>query len=217
MRCYRHTGFEHSREVSWLLARETEVGVPQAIERGQRARAAVVPGGGEALSEALEALACHVRHQGIAVAEMAIGRRRADAGLPGCLGEGEAGGTLLRNEVEGGADQRLTQVAVMIAAPPAAAVSGPAHAPGLAHSGPGDINPRPACAAAGERRSRLRARPRRLWRRPGGPRGGQPPEWGADHAEANCQALLQIGADVGQGSERRLASTNTDHSLRSRG
>src|SRR5262245_34018580 len=165
MRCYRNTGFEHGREVGWLLARETEVGVPQAIERGQRARAAVVPGGGEALSETLEALACHVRHQGIAVAEMAIGRRRADAGLPGCLGEGEAGGTLLRNEVEGGADQRLTQVAVMIAAPPAAAVSGPAHAPGLAHSGPGDINPRQACAAVGEWRSRLRARSGRApWR-----------------------------------------------------
>src|SRR5262249_40862166 len=129
-------------EVSWLVAGETEIGVPQVLERDQRARTAVVPGGGEALGEVLEALACHVRHQGIAVAEMAIGRRRADAGLPGRLGKGEAGGTLLRNEVEGGADQRLAQIAVMIAAPPTAAVSGPAHAPGLAHSGPGDINRR---------------------------------------------------------------------------
>src|SRR5262249_6015940 len=76
------------------------------------------------------------------VAEMAIGRRWADASLPGRLGEGEAGGTLLRNEVEGGADQRFAQIAVMIAAPPAAAVSRPAHAPGLAHSGERDINRR---------------------------------------------------------------------------
>ena len=55
---------------------------------------------------------------------MAVGRGRADAGLARGLGEGEARRTLLGNQLERGADQRLAQVAVMIAAPPAAAVPG---------------------------------------------------------------------------------------------
>ena len=80
----------------------------------------------------LEAALGDVGHQGVAVAEMAVGRGRADAGLARGLGEGEARRALLGNQVEGGVDQRLAQVAVMIAAAPAAAVSGPAHGAVLA-------------------------------------------------------------------------------------
>src|SRR5262245_26731311 len=134
--------FEHRREIGRLITRETKVGAAKALEGRRRARPPVVPGGSEALGETLKALARHVRHQGITVAEMAIGRRRADAGLPGRLGKCEAGGTFLRNEVESGADQRLAQVAVVVAAPSAAAVSGPAHGGGLAHSAPGDTSRR---------------------------------------------------------------------------
>ena len=66
---------------------------------------------------------------------MAVGRGRADAGLARGLGEGEARRALLGNQVECGLDQRLAQVAVMIAAPPAAAVPVPAHGPVLAQTG----------------------------------------------------------------------------------
>src|SRR5262245_7244546 len=140
MLCNGNAGFKHGREVGRLIAREAKVGAAKALERRRWARAPVVPGRGEALGETLEALARHVRHQGIAVAEMAVRRRRTDAGLPRRLGKREAGGTFLRNEVERGADQRLAQIAMVIAAPSAAAVSGPAHGGGLAHSAPGDIN-----------------------------------------------------------------------------
>ena len=99
-----HAGLEHGREVGRLLARKAQVGVTQALERGQWAWAAVIPGGNEALSEALEALARHVRHQGVAIAEMSVWRCRAHTGLPGRLSKREAGGTLLRNEIERGAD-----------------------------------------------------------------------------------------------------------------
>src|SRR5271169_187509 len=47
---------------------------------------------------------------------MPIGRRRADSGEARGLGEGEAGRTLLGDQLQRGADQRLAQIAVMIAA-----------------------------------------------------------------------------------------------------
>src|SRR5262245_1006770 len=139
MLCDGNTRFKHGREVGRLFAGETEVGAAEALKCQQRVRAAFIPGRPQALAESFKALARHIRHQGIAVAEMAVGRRRADAGLPGRFGEGETGGTLLRNEVKCSADQRLAQVAVVVAATPAAAVSGPAHKRDLAHSAAGDI------------------------------------------------------------------------------
>ena len=90
---------------------------------GERARPALVPGGGQALLEVLEAALGDVGHQRVAVAEMAVGRGRADAGLARGLGEGEPRRSLLGNEIQRRADQRLAQVAVMVAAPPAAASS----------------------------------------------------------------------------------------------
>src|SRR5262249_58985962 len=107
--------------------RKTREGAARALQRRRGARAPIVPSRSEALGETLKALARHVRHQGVTVAEMAVGCGWADAGLPGRLGKCEAGGTFLRNEVESGADKGLAQVAMMVAAASAAAVSGPAH------------------------------------------------------------------------------------------
>ena len=67
--------------------------------------------------EQLEAAARHIGHQRVAVAEMAIGRRRADPGRARRVGEGEARRPFSRDQLERGADQRLAQIAVVIAAP----------------------------------------------------------------------------------------------------
>ena len=47
---------------------------------------------------------------------MPVGRGRADAGPARRFGKGEAGRPLLRDQIERGADQRLLQIAVVIAA-----------------------------------------------------------------------------------------------------
>ena len=67
--------------------------------------------------EKLEAAPRHIGHQLVAVAEMAIGCRRADAGRTRRFGESEARGPLFGDERESGADQRLAEIAVVIAAP----------------------------------------------------------------------------------------------------
>ena len=75
-----------------------------------------VPGARQRRLELLEAAQSHARHQFIAVAEMPIGRGRADPGKAGRLGERESGCSLSRDQFQRGADQRLAQIAVMIAA-----------------------------------------------------------------------------------------------------
>src|SRR5579863_4873664 len=47
---------------------------------------------------------------------MAVGGGRTDPGRARRVGEGEPGGAFLGDQVERGADQRLTQIAMMIAA-----------------------------------------------------------------------------------------------------
>src|ERR1700732_5311163 len=60
---------------------------------------------------------------------MAVGRRRADPGRARRVGEGGPRRPFLGNQVERGADQRLAQIAVVVAAPPGRLiVSRPAHA-----------------------------------------------------------------------------------------
>src|SRR5262245_2311845 len=113
--------FEHGGEVGGLVTREGQIGTPHALERRKRARAAFIPGGRQSLLELLKAAARNIRHQRIAVAEVAVGRRRADTSLAGRLRKGDTRRALLGNEVQRRADQRLAQIAVMIAAPPAAA------------------------------------------------------------------------------------------------
>ena len=69
----------------------------------------------------LETAQRDVGHERVAVAEMPVGRGRADPGSPRGLGEGEPRWSLLGNQIQRRADQRFAQVAVMVAAPPAAA------------------------------------------------------------------------------------------------
>src|SRR5262249_37571606 len=109
---------------------EGEIGAADLLEGGHGIGLAVVPGAAELRLEQLEAPPRHVGHQRIAIAEVAIGGSRAYAGGARGLGEGEAGGALGGAEVEGGADQRLAQIAVVIAATLLVAVAAiplPAH------------------------------------------------------------------------------------------
>ena len=71
--------------------------------------------------------------QFVAVAKMPVGRRRADAGHARGIGEGEPGRALLRDQVERRLQQRLLQIAVVIAALGAALVLAPAHVKRLLH------------------------------------------------------------------------------------
>src|SRR5262245_20966107 len=64
---------------------------------------------------------------------MAVGCRRADAGPARSLREGEAGRALLGDQFKGGAQQRLLEIAVVVAAVPGppATLPGPAHVKSL--------------------------------------------------------------------------------------
>src|SRR5277367_1254271 len=112
----RNAGFEHCRVERWLGAGEFEIGLAELVQRGERVGTALVPRPRQRRLELLEAAQRHVRQQLLAVAEMPIGRRRADPGEARGLGESEAGRALLGDQFQGGADQRLAQIAVMIAA-----------------------------------------------------------------------------------------------------
>src|SRR5208337_1810741 len=84
-------------------------------------------GGREHGGEAVEAAQGDFRQQGFGVAEVAIGGRGTDAGQPRRLGDGEAGGAFLGDQRCRGLDQRLAQVAVVIAAPFESALPCPTH------------------------------------------------------------------------------------------
>src|SRR5439155_14884091 len=77
---------------------------------------AIVPGLRQQCLELLETALGDARQQLVAVAKMAIGRGGADAGHARGIGEGEPGRALLRDQVERCLQQRLLQIAVMIAA-----------------------------------------------------------------------------------------------------
>src|SRR6266487_2450704 len=88
------------------------------LEGGKRRGAAVVPGALELGAEALESLPRDVGDEPLPVAVMPIGRGRAHAGGARGFRKREAGQAALGDEVERRPDQRLAQVAVMVAAPP---------------------------------------------------------------------------------------------------
>ncbi len=74
--------------------------------------------------------------QFVTVAKMPVGRRRADAGHPRRIGKGEAGRALFRDQPERCLQQRLFQIAVVIAALGAALFLAPAHVKGFYMSRP---------------------------------------------------------------------------------
>src|ERR1700687_2082414 len=87
------------------------------LEGGERRGAPAVPGPLEFGAEALESLPRHVGDEPLAVAIMPIGRGRAHAGGARGFRERKPGQAALGDQVERRPDQRLAQVAVMIAAP----------------------------------------------------------------------------------------------------
>ena len=113
----RNAALEHRREIRRLVAREGEMRPPDVLEGGKRRGAAAVPGFFELGAEALESLPRHVGDEPLPVAVMPIGRGRTHAGGARGFREGEAGQAALGDQVERCPDQRLAQIAVMIAAP----------------------------------------------------------------------------------------------------
>ena len=124
-------GFEHRRIERRLVAGESEIGLADPLERGDGVGAAVVPGLREQRLELLEAALRDAGQQFVAVAEMPVGRGRADAGHARGIGKGETGRALFRDQVERRLQQRLFQIAVMIAALGAALFLAPAHVKGF--------------------------------------------------------------------------------------
>src|SRR6516162_7355388 len=103
----------------------------QPIERSEWLRPAVVPRPVEHNREPLESAQCDISEKFIAITEMAIGRSRAHARPPGGLGKGEACRSFLRDQFQGGAQQRLFQVAVVVTARATPLVFRPAHVNGF--------------------------------------------------------------------------------------
>src|SRR5262249_2703776 len=99
-----------------LVAGEGEIGAAELLEGGECIGRTVVPRLVERLCEALEAALRHVDHEGVAIAKMPVGRRRADARRTRGFREGEAGRPVPLDQIERRPDQRLLEVAVMIPA-----------------------------------------------------------------------------------------------------
>src|SRR5215470_15429750 len=125
----RNASLEHRRVIGGLAAREREIGFAEAIEGRERIGPAVAP---RLLERGLELLEATQRNAGqklITIAKVAIGRRRTDPRPARGFRKGEARGALLGNQLERGADQRLLEIAVVVAAraPSPTVVLRPAH------------------------------------------------------------------------------------------
>ena len=81
------------------------------------------------LGEQLEAAPRDIGDQRVAVAEMPVGCGRTDPGRARGVGKGKSGRSLFGDQVESRLDQRLAQIAVMIAATPIRPSARPAHRP----------------------------------------------------------------------------------------
>src|SRR6266436_5639765 len=119
---------EHRRVKGGFFASKGQIGPADILEGGKRIGPAFVPGAVQALLEQLEAAACHIGEQRLTIAKVPVGRRRTDPGRARGIRECEAGRPFLGNQVERGADQRLAEIAVVVAATPGRRIaSGPAH------------------------------------------------------------------------------------------
>src|ERR1051325_3652976 len=112
----RDTGLEHRRVIGRLVAGEGKIGMPDILERAEGVRPAVVPGLFKTRGEQLEPAQGDIGDQRVAVAEMTVGRGRTDSGPARRLGKGKAGRALTGDQVKRRLDQRLAQIAVVIAA-----------------------------------------------------------------------------------------------------
>src|SRR5207247_142875 len=119
-----------------LFAGEGEIGLAEAFEGADGIGTAVVPGLRQQRLELLKTALGDAGKQFLTVAKMPIGRRRTDAGHPRGVGEGESGRAFLRDQIERRLQQRLLQIAVMIAALGAALFLAPTHVKGFYMSWP---------------------------------------------------------------------------------
>jgi hypothetical protein len=117
---------EHRRIIRRLIPCERQIGATQCLERAEHIRPTTVPGRGERHGEPLEPTQRHLGQQCLGVAEMPVRRTRTDPRQPRRFGDREARGTLFGDQRQRRLDQRLAQVAVVIAAPLETA-TGPAH------------------------------------------------------------------------------------------
>src|SRR4029077_19547714 len=95
---------------------EGEIGFAEALERRDGVGTAIVPRRIQTRLELLEATLCNACEQFVAVTEMAIRRRWADASRARGLGKSEARRPLLRDQVERGLEQCFLQISVVVGA-----------------------------------------------------------------------------------------------------
>ena len=105
--------------------------MPTRSNAVHRVRAAVVPGLRQQRLELLEAALGDRGQQFIAIAEMPVGRGGADAGHPRGVGKGETGRAFFGDQAKRRLQQRLFQIAVVVAALAAALFLAPAHVKGF--------------------------------------------------------------------------------------
>src|SRR5262245_46453585 len=128
----RNASFEHRRVIGWLAAREREIGLAEAVKRRKWIGPSIAPRVVERSLELLEAAQRNARQQFIAIAKMAIGRRRTHPRPARGFRKGETRGALFGNQLERGADQRFLQIAVVVATRAALpSVMSPAHVKGI--------------------------------------------------------------------------------------
>ena len=139
----RDADLEHRRVIGRLGAGESEIGAAEPLEGGERLRLAAIPGALQMRLEQFEPAPRDIGDQRLAVAEMAVGRCRADPGRARCVGKGEPGRPFLRDKAERGVDQRLAQIAVVIAAPRARVLSAPSHVRAFYMRRPASPNAKP--------------------------------------------------------------------------
>ena len=123
--------FEHRRIVGGFVACKGEICPTDILEGGEGIGPAVAPGQVETNREQFETPPCDIGEEGVTVAEMPIGRGRTDAGGAGCVRKGEPGRPFFRDQIEGGLDQCLAKVTVVISPPTARSLSRPAHVKGF--------------------------------------------------------------------------------------
>ena len=106
---------EHNGVGGWIAPGERKIGPPATFDGSRRVGAAVIPGGLQVKTQALETLPGQFRHQGAPVAKMAVWSRWADPCGTGKFGKGEAPETAFGNQAPSGLDERLAQIAVVVA------------------------------------------------------------------------------------------------------
>jgi len=108
--------FEHRGIVGRLRSREREIRLADLVQRRHGRRPTVAPRSNQRLAHAAEPALRNIGEQRIAVAEMAVRRRRTDTCRTRRVGKREPSRALLRDQRERRLDQRFLEVAVVVAA-----------------------------------------------------------------------------------------------------